>query len=250
MDAMEGDKIVLDRKSFEALAVESRVKILKALKVRRKTLTEISEELSMSVSAVKEHLENLEAVDLVVKKDEGHKWKYYELTKKGAEIVGPKELRVWIILSISIIALAASLLAMFSPPPFYSMTTGGMNAAPQAGEAPIPTGAAPPSTDNIETQNNALTAAPSALAKTLGNESSLALNGGPGADTSGVGANDNGLGASDNGTREMATNASQASGANQPDLKIPLIVAIISGLTLLGCLAILYKNRKPGAQSG
>ena len=37
---MEEDKIVLDRKSFEALAVDSRVKLLKSLKQRRKTLKE------------------------------------------------------------------------------------------------------------------------------------------------------------------------------------------------------------------
>ena len=56
MDDMEG-KIVLDRKSFEALAVDSRVRILKSLKEKRKTLSEISKEQGMSLSGVKEHLE-------------------------------------------------------------------------------------------------------------------------------------------------------------------------------------------------
>ena len=249
MDAMEGDKIVLDRKSFEALAVESRVKILKALKVRRKTLTEISEELSMSVSAVKEHLENLEAVDLVVKKDDGHKWKYYELTKKGAEIVGPKELRVWIILSISIIALAASVLAMFSPPPFYTMTNGALATAPQAIEPPSVAGAALPNADNAQIDNNALAAQPMA-AKALSNGSDIALNGGPGTEASGTGADVNTFTATDSDAREMPLSASLPVSSNQQDLKIPLAVAVISGLTVLGCLAILYNNRKAGAQSG
>ncbi|MDD5340726.1 MAG: winged helix-turn-helix domain-containing protein [Candidatus ainarchaeum sp.] len=104
--------IVLDRKSFEALAVESRVRILKSLRQRRKTLSELADEMKMSVSGVKEHLQVLEQAELVRKMDDGHKWKYYELTKKGSDVVAPKELRVWILLSISIIALAASAMAM------------------------------------------------------------------------------------------------------------------------------------------
>jgi DNA-binding transcriptional ArsR family regulator len=109
---MDEDRIVLDRKSFEALAVDSRVKILKSLKQRRKTLSELAEEQKMSVSGVKEHLETLEKVGLIEKKDDGHKWKYYELTKKGSEIIGPKEIRVWILLAISMIAFIASFLLL------------------------------------------------------------------------------------------------------------------------------------------
>jgi DNA-binding transcriptional ArsR family regulator len=111
---MDEDKIVLDRKSFEALAVDTRVRILKSLRERRKTLTEISNEQDMSVSGIKEHLEVLEQVGLIKKIDDGHKWKYYELTKKGNEIVAPKEVKVLILLSTSIVALLASLLVMFS----------------------------------------------------------------------------------------------------------------------------------------
>lgn len=111
---MDEDKIVLDRKSFEALAVDSRVRILKSLKQRRKTLSELANEQKMSVSGVKEHLETLEKVGLIEKFDDGHKWKYYELTRKGNEIVGPKEIRVWILLVTAIVALLASFTAMFS----------------------------------------------------------------------------------------------------------------------------------------
>lgn len=113
---MEEEKIVLDRKSFEALAVDSRIRILKSLKERRKTLSEIAKEQKMSVSGVKEHLETLENVGLIEKKDDGHKWKYYELTRKGSGIVAPRELRVWILLSLSLLVLAASMTAMLSVP--------------------------------------------------------------------------------------------------------------------------------------
>lgn len=115
------EKIVLDRKSFEALAADSRVKILKCLKDRRKTLSELSKELKMSVSGTKEHLQNLEDAELIVKIDDGHKWKYYELTKKGREIVGPKELKVWILLSVSTVALVMSAFALFSLPASHPM---------------------------------------------------------------------------------------------------------------------------------
>ncbi|MFH1785188.1 MAG: winged helix-turn-helix domain-containing protein [Candidatus Micrarchaeota archaeon] len=111
---MDDDKIVLDRKSFEALAVDSRVRILKSLEKRRKTLSELAKEQKMSISGVKEHLETLENVGLIEKIDDGHKWKYYELTRKGREIVAPKEIRVWILLIISMFALVISLNSMIS----------------------------------------------------------------------------------------------------------------------------------------
>jgi len=114
---MEEAQIVLDRQSFEALAADTRVKILKLLVQRRKTLSELSKELKMSVSGVKEHLETLEKAGLVEKIDDGHKWKYYELTDKGAAIVAPKpSMRIMLLLSLSIVAFMASAFVMFAPP--------------------------------------------------------------------------------------------------------------------------------------
>jgi predicted transcriptional regulator len=204
---MEEDKIVLDRKSFEALAVDSRVKILKSLKERRKTLSEIAKEQGMSVSGTKEHLETLEKVGLIEKKDDGHKWKYYELTKKGSDIVGPRELRVWILLSLSALALIASVMAMvWAPAPEMQMqaTAGGlqnMDALPLAAAAP-----APESGD----------AAPKAMAARDENVTQAPLP-----------------------PEEPAPPAESAA----PDLTIPMAVAGISGLSLLLSLAILARNR-------
>jgi DNA-binding transcriptional ArsR family regulator len=137
--AMEEEKIVLDSRSFEALAVESRVRILKSLRERRKTLSELAEGMKMSVSGTKEHLQVLEEAGLVRKMDDGHKWKYYELTKKGSEIVAPKELRVWILLSISTIALVMSVMAIFYAMPAAYLSDN--SAAPSVAAAPQ---AAPP----------------------------------------------------------------------------------------------------------
>ena len=103
------ESIKLDRKSFEALAGQTRVKALKSLLKRRKTLTELSEELQLSPSTMKEHLDVLMDSELIAQIDEGRKWKYYELTRKGKQIAEPHELRVWIILGLSIIAAASAI---------------------------------------------------------------------------------------------------------------------------------------------
>lgn len=143
------ESIKLDRKSFEALAGQTRVKALKSLLRRRKTLTELSEELQLSPSTMKEHLEVLVDSELVTQIDEGRKWKYYELTRKGKQIAEPHELRVWIILGLSIVAAAAAifnLLYAFQAP--YPMNTFA-EAAPPGGDglmlgAAAPTEEAPP----------------------------------------------------------------------------------------------------------
>ncbi len=74
------EKITLDRKSFEALAANTRVQILKSLNQRRKTLSELASQLKLSPSTVKEHMVMLQEAQLVEMKDEGRKWKYYELS--------------------------------------------------------------------------------------------------------------------------------------------------------------------------
>ncbi len=101
---MPEEKITLDKEVFKTLASGTRVDILKSLDRRRKTLTELSKEFGMSVSSVKEHLDNLVKVGLIEQKDEGHKWKYYELTKKGRGVLHPEDKKIWILLGISGIA--------------------------------------------------------------------------------------------------------------------------------------------------
>lgn len=191
---MDEDKIVLDRKSFEALAVDSRVKILKSLKQRRKTLSELAKEQKMSVSGVKEHLETLEKVDLIEKIDDGHKWKYYELTKKGKEIIAPREIRVWILLAISIFALVLSLNSMIP-----------VNEMALQQEVPQPSG------ENLM------------VATSFENNSDLVL-----------------------GTVANQAKARNDSTTPMDDTKIdnwPVIIAIISSFTMLGCIGILIRNR-------
>lgn len=99
------DKITLDRESFKSLASESRVSILKSLDRRRKTLTELSKEFGMSPSTIKEHMDNLCKAGLTEQMDEGHKWKYYELTSKGKNVLHPEYTKIWILLSVSVLAI-------------------------------------------------------------------------------------------------------------------------------------------------
>ena len=53
------------------------------------TLTELSKRLNLKGSTIKEHCTILLNAELIKKIDEGRKWKYYELTGKGKQIVTP-----------------------------------------------------------------------------------------------------------------------------------------------------------------
>jgi len=207
---MEGEKVVLDRRSFEALAVDTRVRILKSLKQRRKTLSEIAQEMKMSVSGVKEHLETLEGADLVKKMDDGHKWKYYELTKKGSDLVAPKELRVWVVLSIAMIALIVSMLSIMPTPSIVTQN------GPVAGvEAPVAANPQP----SIQVQNAQVT--PTVMTAAYSSNSSQ----------------------NEAGIRMNGTSA-ENSGIELPqDNGVPMLVGGISVLTILACLGILAMNR-------
>lgn len=107
-DKIEMDeKITLDRETFRALAVDTRIEILKRLDDRQHTLTDLAEALNMSPSTIKEHLDKLLSAGLIRQIDKGMKWKYYRLTFKGGRVVNPHETQVWIILATSAISLFA-----------------------------------------------------------------------------------------------------------------------------------------------
>jgi predicted transcriptional regulator len=208
---MDDDKIVLDRKSFEALAVDTRVKILKSLKERRKTLTEIAKEQNMSVSGIKEHLSTLENVGLIAKIDDGHKWKYYELTKKGKDVVGPKEVKVLILLSMSILTLLASLVLILP-------AQAPLGASQMAGAEP--TAMSVQDKEILEDADRAPKESPR-----------LEMVAEPPADTNYAGGE--------------AVNESEGPvwKAEPEEFPVAVVVAAISLLTIAGCVAILARNR-------
>jgi DNA-binding transcriptional ArsR family regulator len=113
----------LDKRTFEALAMESRIKILKALKERRKTQSELSKELSLAPSTVSEHLEKMLDAGLIARKKDHHKWIYYELTEKGQHILSPQKA------SVFVFALSMTLFLVFIGYMFVTFTTGSFRAA-------------------------------------------------------------------------------------------------------------------------
>ena len=135
------EKITLDKSTFKALASDTRINILKSLKSRRKTLTELSKVLGMSPSSVKEHTDSLVSAGLIMQKDDGHKWKYYELTPKGKSIGSPSETKIWIVLAISAFGLfftALDLARLFSAQAFSAASKGA--SAPEAAQILTDTG--------------------------------------------------------------------------------------------------------------
>jgi DNA-binding transcriptional ArsR family regulator len=123
---MEG-RIVLDDKSFKALSADSRINIMKSLNDRRRTLSELSQKLELGNSTIKEHCDILVDAELIKQIDEGRKWKYYELTSKGKQIISPslmEEVKVLIVLCFGVFAIGGIIMMLslgLSPANFNSL---------------------------------------------------------------------------------------------------------------------------------
>lgn len=110
---MPDDEVRMDRRTFEALASETRIEILKALDIRHMTVTEIASYLDMAKSSVHEHLEKMLEVGLVEKEESDRKWTYYRLTNKGRQILHPHEAtKILLLLGASIIAFAGGIVML------------------------------------------------------------------------------------------------------------------------------------------
>lgn len=121
----------IDRKTLKALGAETRMDILKSLKQRRKTPSELARELKLSSPTILEHLNKLEGADLVERVETGHKWVYYTLTKKGTNLIKPRfPTQFVIILGISIL-LVFTFMFNFGDQETFSATT--MKGSPDRG---------------------------------------------------------------------------------------------------------------------
>jgi len=98
-------EITLTSTEFRALSSDTRVQIIKLLKERNYTLTELSKKLNLSPPTIKQHLDTLVKSEIIELKDEGRKWKYYELTRKGKSIVEPSHTNVLIVIGANIAAI-------------------------------------------------------------------------------------------------------------------------------------------------
>jgi DNA-binding transcriptional ArsR family regulator len=105
--------VELTTKDFKALSSEVRNSILKLLHERNHTLSEFAKKMNMAMPTVKQHLRVLEEVGLIEIKDEGRKWKYYTLTRKGRKVVAPEETNFLIVIGGTFVGLAV-LVVLFS----------------------------------------------------------------------------------------------------------------------------------------
>lgn len=97
------DELTIGKEEFKALSSETRIEIIKLLNSRNYTLSELSTKLKMSSPTIKQHLETLVHSNLIQQKDEGRKWKYYSLTRKGKKLIEPESHNVMILLGATIV---------------------------------------------------------------------------------------------------------------------------------------------------
>ncbi len=107
---MSGGRIVLDSETFKALSSDTRIGLLKKLNDQKMTLTDLANAMELSKTTVQFHLESLMSVGLIQKEDQGRKWLYYSLTKKGRDILNPDGKKINVILTLSIGLVAISIL--------------------------------------------------------------------------------------------------------------------------------------------
>jgi DNA-binding transcriptional ArsR family regulator len=95
-------EVTLGSSEFKALSSDNRVKILKMLNERKFTLTEIAKKLNLTSPSSKQHLDILLKSQLVELIDEGRKWKYYSLTRKGKDLLDAEERQTTVLLLLSL----------------------------------------------------------------------------------------------------------------------------------------------------
>lgn len=130
---MEPVDIVLTKDTFEVLASETRLDILKTLTTRRMTITELADNLNLAKSTVHHHLQRLADAGFVAAGDDGHAWVYYALTPEGQALLQPHGgARIWILLAAGlaslaggVCALAAFLTAPIRDEPVFPRPAGG-----------------------------------------------------------------------------------------------------------------------------
>ncbi len=113
-------EIRIGKEEFKALSSDTRINIIKILNTRNYTLSELAAKLNMSSPTIKQHLERLVNSDLIEQKDEGRKWKYYSLTRKGKKLIEPEDSHVLILLGASLIGLMFLVYMLFGSGAVYA----------------------------------------------------------------------------------------------------------------------------------
>jgi DNA-binding transcriptional ArsR family regulator len=137
---MEPVDIVLTKETFEVLASETRLDILKTLSTRRMTVTELADSLNIAKSTVHHHLQRLAGSGFVAAGEDGHAWVYYALTPEGRALLQPHGgARIRIILAAGLASLAGGVcaLAAFLTAPIREEPGSPL---PAGGGFPVPEG--------------------------------------------------------------------------------------------------------------
>jgi len=109
----EGE-VTLERNDLKALASDTRVEILKKLKERNYTISELSSKLGHSKSTLHEHISKLVEANLVERADNHtSKWVYYRLSRKGRGLFVDSTNRVVVIFSTILLVVGVMQLTVF-----------------------------------------------------------------------------------------------------------------------------------------
>lgn len=107
-------EVTLEKGDLKALASDTRVEILKKLKERNYTISELSSRLGHSKSTLHEHISKLLGANLVEKADNHtSKWVYYRLSRKGRSLFVDRTNRVVVIFSTVLLIVGIMQLTVF-----------------------------------------------------------------------------------------------------------------------------------------
>lgn len=137
-------RVVLDKGALFALASDTRVEILQALRPMRRTVTQLAEELQIDKAAIHRHLQKLVDGGLV-QRFEDHGFVYYGLAWKTRDILDPSENTRIVIRLSSAIAMAVIASVVL----FVGFTAVG----PVALSEPFPDGFGLPVEDGADVTN-------------------------------------------------------------------------------------------------
>jgi DNA-binding transcriptional ArsR family regulator len=102
------EKMLIDKETLKAIAVDTRLNILKLLAKKKYTLSELAQALGLGSSTILEHMEHLLGAELVEKEQTDRKWKFYSITLKGRRFVEPREIKVLFMFALSTVGAIAA----------------------------------------------------------------------------------------------------------------------------------------------
>lgn len=98
---MSTSQVDLDADTLRALASQNRLCLLQLLKQNKMRLADLSKVLDLPKSSTHKDLDILIKSGLVNKRASPHKWCYYELTRKGADLFSDESKKIIIVADVN-----------------------------------------------------------------------------------------------------------------------------------------------------